>query len=155
MGKGSKKGRLTGGQRKEINDRIVHEVMDETSEEIQFARVIKHLGAGNLRVILANKREGIARIRNILSRRGSTPIVTDDIVIITGRDFESNADEKLRFDVLAVMKRSDAAKMEKAGRIPAWMLLAGDRQDEDEGDIFDYSERVEEADEEDIDIEKI
>lgn len=155
MGKGSKKGRLTGGQRKEINNRIVHEVMDEASEDIQFARVIKHLGAGNLRIMLASKREGIAKIRNVLGRRGSTPIVTDDIVIVTARDFETNAADKLRFDVLAVMTRSDAAKMEKEGRIPAWMLLAGDREDQDEGDIFDYSETAEADEEEDVDIDKI
>ena len=154
MGKGSKKGRLTGGQRKEINNRIVHEVMDEGSEDTQFARVLKHLGAGNLRIMLANKREGIAKIRNILGRRGSTPIVTDDIVIVSARDFETNADEKLRFDVLAVMKRTEAAKMEKEGRIPSWMLLAGDHEGQDEADIFDYSEQTEVA-EEDIDIDKL
>jgi translation initiation factor IF-1 len=149
MGKGSKKGRLTGAQRKEMNQDVVNSVLyDDDIEGVEFGRVLKHLGAGHVRVILSNKREGIAKIRTALSRRGSTPIVTDDIVILSGREFETHADEKMRYDLLGVLGRSEAAKLEKSGRIPAWFLSAGESTGED---IFDYSE----IKEEDFDVDAL
>lgn len=162
MGKSSKKGRLTGTQRKEINDRTVSSVMDEETEGIVFGRVLKHLGAGHVRVILPNKSEGIAKIRTVLSRRGSTPIVSDDIVVLSGRDFETKttADGKAvdrvdRYDLLGVLTRSQAAKMEKEGRIPAWFVLSAEEAADGEGDIFDYSEIPEVDETEEIDIDAI
>ncbi len=155
MGK-SKKGRLNGNQRKEINQRLVNSVLDSESEDLSFGRVLRHLGAGNIRVILPNKVEGIAKIRSVLSRRGSTPIVSGDIVVLSGRDFETSAVENkanTRYDVLAVMTRQEASRLEKSGRIPPWMMLEGDN-DETKEDIFDYNDVVSES-EEDIDIEQI
>jgi translation initiation factor IF-1 len=155
MGK-SKKGRLNGNQRKEINQRLVNSVLDTESDEIHFGRVVRHLGAGNIRIILSNKVEGIAKIRSVLSRRGSTPIVSGDIVVLSGRDFETSAVENkanMRYDVLAVMTRQEASRLEKAGRIPSWMMLEGEN-DESKEDIFDYTE-IESEDEENLDIDKI
>jgi translation initiation factor IF-1 len=154
MAKGSKKGRLTGGQRKELNQKVVNSVMDGDVEDAVFARVIKHLGAGNIRVILPNKREAIAKIRNVLARRGSTPIVSGDIVILSGRDFETKAGDEMRYDVLGVMNRHESAKMEKAGHIPSWMLVSAEATEETEGDIFDFSESKE-TETEDVDIDAI
>lgn len=157
MPKSSKKGRLNSSQRQQLNQNMVNSVLDnDTEEDIQFGRVLRHLGAGNIRVILHNKVEGIARIRPVLSRRGSTPIVTGDIVVLSGRDFETKAVEVgTRFDVMAVMSRHDASKLEKAGRIPSWMLT--EETQEGKEDIFDYSEEkiLESSDEEDLDIDKI
>ena len=145
MGKGSKKGRLTGGQRKEINQKVVNSVMEGDMEGTVLARVLKHLGSGNIRVILPNKREAIAKIRTVLSRRGSTPIVSGDIVVLSGREFETKAEEDMRYDVLGVMSRNEAAKLEKAGQIPSWMIVGGEKEEE-EGDIFDFDEKDEEVD---------
>jgi translation initiation factor IF-1 len=152
MGKGSKKGRLTGGKRKELNQKIVNSVMEGDTEDIVFGRVLKHLGAGNIRVVLANKREAIAKIRNILARRGSTPIVGGDIVILSGRDFETKAEDDMRYDVMGVMNRHESAKLEKSGQIPSWMLISADASEETEADIFDFSEAKES---EDVDIDTI
>ena len=156
MGKSSKKGRITGEQRKQMNNRVVQEVMDEDYDDVVFGRVLRHLGAGHVRVMLADKKEGIAKIRTALTRRGSTPITTDDIVILTGRDFETAADTKLRFDLLAVMTRSDAARLEKEGRIPPWFLQSAETMEKggEEEDVFDYTTHKE-VEEEDVDIDTI
>ncbi len=161
MGKGSKKGRLTGDQRKQLNQRAVQSVMDEEVEGIEFGRVVKHLGNAHVEVVLSNKQIGIAKIRTALARRGSTPIVADDIVILSGRDFEKPG-EKPRFDLLGVLSRSDASKMEREGRIPSWMLvLQGQGQaieHVEDGELFDYTNHVEvenEASDSDIDVDKI
>jgi hypothetical protein len=155
MGKSSKKGRITASQRQEINGRNVSAAMDGDMEDVEFARVLKHLGAGHVRIILANKREGIAKIKTALARRGSTPIVTDDIVVISGRDFETRTTEagkeKVdRFDIIGVLTRQQSAKMEREGRIPAWFLAIGDGADAEAEDIFDF-EGVKEEDEVNVD----
>lgn len=159
MGKGSKKGRLTGGQRKELNQRVVSTVISDPTEEVVFGRVLRHLGQGHVRIILTDKREGIAKIRTALARRGSTPIVSDDIVILSGRDFETMADSKPRFDLLGVMTRAEATKLEKAGRIPSWFLQSAEGIEKgtshEEEDLFDYSESKEVEEDEDVDIDNI
>ncbi len=159
MGKSSKKGRITASQRQEINGRNVSAAMDGEMEDVSFARVLKHLGGGHVRIILSNKREGIAKIKTALARRGSTPIVTDDIVVISGRDFETRTTEAGkervdRFDILGVLTRAQSARMEREGRIPAWFLAIGDGPDGGEEDIFDY-EAVKEEDEGDVNVDDI
>lgn len=160
MGKSSKKGRLTGGQRKEMNQRVVNAVLEEVSDEILFGRVLRHLGQGHIQIILDDKREGIAKIRTALSRRGSTPIVADDIVIMSRRDFETKVGEKPRFDVLGIMTRAEASKLEKTGRIPSWFLQSAEGMERGaeaaDEDVFDYSEAREAADSDsDIDVDNI
>ncbi len=158
MGKSSKKGRITGGQRKEINERTVGSAIDGDLEGTEFARVLRHLGSGHIRIILANKREGIAKIRTVLSKRGSTPIVMDDIVVVSGREFETRAKENTgettdRYDVLGVLTRQQAARLEKDGRIPTWFVSV-DEGRPDEADIFDFTEDAEGADS-DVDVDAI
>lgn len=143
------KGRITGARRKEKNNSTVSAAMDGDMEDIVFARVLKHLGAGHVRIILENKREGIARIRSVLCKRGSTPIVSDDIVVLSGRDFETKSNnvgtdgkviERIdKYDLLGVLTRQQAAKMEKEGKIPSWFVSFGEGGI-DGTDIFDYSE---------------
>lgn len=158
MGK-SGKGRVSGVQRKQINQRAVCSAMEGEMEDVTFARVLKHLGAGHVRVILPNKREGIAKIRTVLTKRGSTPIVSDDIVVLSGRDFETKTSvkgdgtivEKVdRYDLLGVLSRVQAAKMEKEGKIPSWFITSDEREGEE--DIFDYSEDIPD---EDVDVDAI
>lgn len=154
MGKGSKKGRLTGAQRQMLNQKVISSVLDGELDGAEYGRVLKHLGASNVRVILPNKREAIARIRNVLSRRGSTPIVSGDIVVLSPRDYETASTESMRYDIMAVMNKRDASKLEKSGIIPSWMMISGDANDEGGEDLFDYS-AVKEEDEESLDEEDI
>ncbi len=152
MPKGSKKGRLTGAQRQMLNQKVISSALDGDLEGVEYGRVLKHLGAGNIRVILPNKREAIARIRNVLARRGSTPIVSGDIVVLSPRDFETGSSENMRYDVMGVMHKRDASVLEKSGQIPSWMM-AGEFTEEGGEDVFDYSEVKEDdesMDEEDI-----
>lgn len=157
MGKSGKKGRITGSQRKEINNSTVAAAMDGEMEDVQFARVLKHLGSAHVRIILQNSKEGIAKIRTVLTKRGSTPISTGDIVIVSGREFETRVKESKedgvdRYDLLGVLNRSQASKMEKAGRIPGWFISLDDGKTE-EGELFEYV--AQESEEEDIDVDKI
>ncbi len=151
--RGCKKGRITGSQRKELNNRAVSSAIDDDMEGVEFARVLKHLGAGHVRIILPNSKEGIAKIRTFLTKRGSTPISTGDIVILSGREFETRTteggDDKVdRYDLLGVLSRSQASKMEKAGRIPGWFISLDEGKAE-EGELFDYSaQEAQESDEE-------
>ena len=159
MGKSSKKGRITGGQRKEINQRAVDAAINDEMEGVVFGRVVKHLGDGHIEIILPNETRGNAKIRNVLAKRGSTPISGGDIVILSGREFETMASQRQRYDVLGVMTRAEAAKLEKAGRIPPWFLntvdLASVAKKEDADDIFDYSDSNAVAEEADVDIDAI
>jgi hypothetical protein len=167
MGKSSKKGRLTGAQRKTMNKAVVSSVMEgDLEEDILFGRVLRHLGAGHVRVLFAGlhpdgtntlPREGIAKIRTALSRRGSTPIVADDIVVLSGRSFETTAEEKPRFDLIAVMTRPEAAKLERDGKIPSWLMQTGGdvKVSAPADDIFDYTIKEEDETDGDVDIDKI
>jgi translation initiation factor IF-1 len=133
------------------NNRIAQSVLEETElEGVEFGRVIKHLGCGYVRVVLTNKSEALAKIRPNLSSRGATPIVVDDIVVLSGREFEKKGD---RFDIIAVLQRSQASKLQKQSRIPTWFLGNIEREGEEE-DIFDHSGEPD-ADEEAVDVDAI
>jgi initiation factor 1A len=163
MGKSSKKGRITGGQRQEINRRTVEAALNDEMEGILYGRVTKHLGEGHVQVVLENQKIGMAKIRNVLARRGSTPITEGDIVILSGRDFETLAADRMRYDLLGVMTRAEASRLEKAGKIPSWFINATDlstvaKKDEGE-DLFDYSTKgtgdLVEDDDADVDVDAI
>jgi hypothetical protein len=151
MGKSSKKGRLTGAQRKQMNKDIVSAVMEEETEDLIFGKVLRHLGNGHVSVMIpaihpdgsmSLRKEGIAKIKTALSRRGSTPIAADDIVILSGRDFETTAKENPHLDLIGILTRGEAAKLEKEGRIQSWMMQSGEKIDETavSDDIFDYTQ---------------
>jgi translation initiation factor IF-1 len=166
MPKSSKKGRLTGEQRKDINKKAVHEALDEP-EGVIFGRVIKHLGMGNIQVMLKDQKLCIAKIRTVLSRRGATPITADDVVILSPRDFETEADNRMKHDVLGVMTKGEASKLAKAGHIPAWFLQSGadtlGGAAKAEEDVFDYSDvkqsdpdaTAEASEDEDVDVDDL
>jgi hypothetical protein len=137
----SKKGRLAGGQRKEINesraaDAIAVAFMSEaertrkgTPLDFVFGRVTKMTGANHVRVAIATKRgsrEILARIPNIFTRRGATPINDRTVVsIYTGPDYDPDAksDEKAteHYDIAAILSDRQVSDLRKAGLIPDWM----------------------------------
>lgn len=143
----SKKGRLSGGARKEINERRSQEIVNafldkargkeikdphaaEVAESVTFARVTKFVGANHIRVAIPGThgpRELLARIPNLYAgRRGATPITTRDVVVLeVGPEFNiltykpSSTDH---FDIKAILDSRQASRLNSAGVIPDWML---------------------------------
>jgi hypothetical protein len=136
----SKKGRLAGGARKEINESRAAEavsiafmsVAERTRKakvlDFVFGRVTKMTGANHVRVAIVAKhgtREIPARIPNIFARRGATPITTRSIVTIyTGADFDPDEKDLVgaeHFDITSILTDRQIADLKKIGAIPDWM----------------------------------
>lgn len=140
----SKKGRLAGGARKEINESRAAEAVSiafmSVAERVRkgavldfvFGRVTKMTGANHVRVAIAAKtgtREIAARIPNIFARRGATPICTRTIVsIYTGADFDPNKPSEStaveHYDITSILTDRQVGDLKKAGIIPEWMTTA-------------------------------
>jgi hypothetical protein len=149
----SKKGRLSGGARKELNEKRAVEAINGATEGITFARVSRMVGAGHVRVLIpcrGGSKEVLARIPNLLARRGSTPITTKDVVaIFVGPEYDPNAPHSgntEHFDVTAILTAKQVYRLIKDGVIPAWMQDAEAEGGEkatgiaaDGGFEFDYS----------------
>ena len=164
----SKKGRLSGDARKEINATRIADMFKlladiqkgrkkATEIDFTFARVVKALGANHVRVAIDGKHgpfEIIARIPNIYSRRGATPVTTRSVVTIyTGTDFNPKTYEPKssdQFDITAIFSLKDTQKLRDAGHLPEWMLREADAIHIEgaisEGYEFDYSGGVAEED---------
>jgi len=135
MPRASKKGRISGTARKEINTRRAAAATGGKTEGIAFGRVIKLLGFAQVVVGIqckAGVKEIHARIPNILSRKGATPITSRDVVTVyVGVDF--NPDELIRpsdkFDIDSVLTHKQAYSLVKEGIIPGWMIV------DSEGDL--------------------
>jgi hypothetical protein len=164
---GSKKGRLSGGARKEINERravdAVRAAAKGTMDGNMFARVTRIVGANHVRVAVpckAGVRELSARIPNIFSRRGATPITTKDVVAIyVGVGFDVDKDVVRpgdHFDITTILTMRQSHGLFKDGIIPQWMIhdeaadAAKGKITEDVGYEFDYSD-VKEGDDSDDD----
>ena len=145
----SKKGRLTGAARKEINEKRAHEAISGNTKDIAFARVTKILGANHVEVSINAKhgpRALHARIPNIFARRGATPITTRDVVTIyVGNDFDP--DEPIgagsHFDITAILTHKQAYSLHKEGSIAAWMIHedggSAATEEKESGFEFDHS----------------
>ena len=161
MPRRSKKGRLSGDARREINDTRISDMFKlltdiqkgrkkETEIDFAFARVVKALGANHVRVAIDGPHgpfEIIARIPNIYSRRGATPVTTRSVVTIyTGPDFDAKTYKPSpsdQFDITAIFSLKDTQKLRDAGHLPEWMLREADAIHIEgaisEGYEFDYS----------------
>lgn len=154
------------------NQEMVQDAVNGELFGIVYGRVEKHLGCSRIQVLTADTRPHLATIRNLLRNKRATRIEVGDVVILSVRDFETNSgdigddgiatDEK--FDVVGVMDRKAAKKLQRNGEIPSWMTTAqtaeeianpkfgggGAGADEDDcGFEFDYeSEEEPESDEE-------
>jgi hypothetical protein len=148
----SKKGRLSGGARKELNERRATDAVTGLAKDIAFARVTKMVGAGHVRAAVESRhgqKELLARIPNVLARRGATPITTNSVVALyVGPGFDPNEPigASDHFDITAVLSPRQAYALSKNGTIPAWMFDAASidgesaaKKDEEEGFEFDYS----------------
>jgi len=159
----SKKGRLAGGARKEINETRASEAvavsfMSESERtakhkvlDFTFGRVTKLTGANHARVAIATKRgkrEVLVRIPNIFARRGATPITDRSVVTIyTGPDFDPDSVSESKavehYDITSILTLRQVADLQKLGVVPDWMTFvevsdaAIARADED-GFVWDY-----------------
>lgn len=157
----SKKGRLSGAQRQELNTKRAAAAVAGTAEGLAFGRVTKMLGAGHVSVAISSThgpKTILARIPNVLSRKGATPITTRDVVTIyVGPGF--NPDGLIRmadkFEITSVITSKQAYTLSKEGTIPPWMLAADGEEPHAAGAAtngaggfeFDYAAVKEEGDE--------
>jgi hypothetical protein len=141
----SKKGRLSGAARKEINARTVDSAIK--SEDVIFGRMNKHFGNGRVEVFIVDERGAKksvqAHIRRVLTKRGATPITLNDVVGLTPREYESRIGEsdKTNYDLICVLDRKSASTLEKEGKIPKWMMAIADNKGDDSknlGDLFEF-----------------
>lgn len=146
----SKKGRLSGAMRKEINARTVDSAVK--SEDVIFGRMNKHYGNGRVEVLIEDEHGGKksvqAHIRRVLTRRGATPITTSDVVGLTPRDYETKITKvgeipKNTYDLICVLDRKSANNLEKDGKIPKWMNAiveskGSEGKDTEDAFEFDY-----------------
>ena len=169
----SKKGRLSGDARKEINSTRIADMFKLLSDiqrgrkpkdtvDFAFARVVKALGANHMRVAIDGPHgpfEIIARIPNIYARRGATPVTTRSVVTIyTGTGFDAKTytpSASDQFDITAILGLKDTQKLRDLGYIPDWMMREADaiyiEGAISEGYEFDYSGGAAEDDDEDED----
>ena len=154
----SKKGRLSGAARVEINERrgadaIARLLTPKKSDppiDFVIGRVTKITGANHVRVAIDSKRgakELPARIPNMLTRRGATPISTRSIVLLyTGEDYDPNAPAEAgeHFDIIALLTDRQVKELSEAGWIPPWMNVGdvegGATAEEDAGFVWDTSD---------------
>ena len=154
----SKKGRLSGSARKELNSRRADDAVRGRTDGIAFGRVTKIVGASHVIVAIDSAhgpKDVRARIPNILARKGATPITTRDVVtIFVGPEFDPNMKFTTsdHFDITAVLTNKQVYQLQKDSIIPSWMStestdMSAASKDDVVGYEFDYSAiREEESD---------
>ena len=150
----SKKGRLSGTARKEINQKASNDAVEGRVSGITFARVTRMLGENHIRVAIPSKhgyKECMARIPNKFGKKGSTPLTINNVVsIYVGETFDVEENiEKAHFDVTCILDSKQAYQLVKDGTIPGWMLKSPEEvtsgvikssTQDGEGFEFDYHE---------------
>jgi hypothetical protein len=166
----SKKGRLSGGARKEINARrsmdIVNGALQRAratapistkADGILFARVSKIIDTNHAIVAIQTKRgakELRAEIHPLLSKRGATPIGPGFLVaVFFGVEFDPDVDEIRpadHFGIETIIDKKQAYALQKEDIIPSWMVQEADKLEaigeKEAGFEFDYSGQEADAD---------
>jgi hypothetical protein len=127
----SKKGRLAGAARTEINEQRIAKIVDGAREGTIYARITKMLGGNHLRAAVHTPRgpqEVMVRIVSLFRKRGVTPLEVDGIVALdVGTDFNPmRVREDMMFDLTAVLSKKQALFLGTEGTLPAWMTRGGD-----------------------------
>ena len=127
----SKKGRMNGAARRELNEKRCGLIISGKMEGVSFARVTKMVGGLFVRAALDSKsgpKEVLVRIPSAFSRRGATPLTTSSVIsVFVGKDFDINIDklsDSDRFDLIAIISRKQAAILQSDDTIPEWMTAA-------------------------------
>jgi len=147
----SKKGRLSGASRKEINRKASSDAVEGRVKGIAFARVTRMVGENHIRVVVPSDhgyKEFLARIPNKFGKKGSTPLTTNSIVSIfvgEGFDPEDKTMGKVHFDVTCILDDKQAYQLVQDGTIPSWMMKSPDEvasgvvnNNKEEGDGFEF-----------------
>jgi len=152
MGKTSKN-QNSKNYRAEANRKTVEMTINGEVELAVYAKVLTRLGEGRMRIYYENNKrgqEGIAKIRGLLRRKGQVPIQTNDIVIMTPREFESKA---THFDIIGVLTSKQAAELKKNNVIPDYFLNdigSSDFIKKEVSDAFDFDYADDDVDIDDI-----
>ena len=139
------------------NQRTVNLALSGDMDHIVYAKVLTKLGDARMRIYYEDDKkgqEGIGKIRGLLRKRGQVPIGTNDVVIVTARDFENGNKGKKNFDIIAVLSSKDIADLKKRKEIPDYFLndvgsSEFSRKEVVEGFDFDYD------DDKEVDIDNI
>lgn len=111
----------------------VEAALSQEIESCTYGKITKALGNKMFLVKNTNKEERVCHIRGRMTR-----VNIDDVVLLNIRDYESRSNgESEVYDVMAVFNNKDVAQLIKTGVVPSWMSSHGE---EDEEDIFDYSD---------------
>lgn len=105
--------------RVEANKKTVEQTMNGEVTLAVYAKVLNRLGGGRMRIYYENNKrgqEGFAKIRGLLKK---VPIKTNDIVIMTPREFES---KNTHFDIIGVLTSKQASELKKNNVIPDYFL---------------------------------
>ena len=133
----TKKGKLNGAARKELNLSVSTAVIEKTvlgtNEDTVFGRVTKMWGNGHCQVLAVHGkiRVQLHKVRipkNRLGKKGSTPITLNSVVsIFVGREFEpTKVRDADAFDITAVLDDKQVRTLIKSSLAPAWFLKTAD-----------------------------
>jgi hypothetical protein len=127
----SKKGRLAGAARLEINEQRIAKIVDGAREGTVYARITKMLGGNHLRAAIDTARgpkEVMVRIVSLFRKRGVTPLEMDGIIALdVGAEFNPmRVSESTMFDLAAVLSKKQALFLQNEGTLPSWMTRGGD-----------------------------
>jgi translation initiation factor IF-1 len=135
--------------RVEANRRTVEATINGEVELAIYAKVLTRLGEARMRIYYENNKrgkEGIAKIRGLLRKKGQVPIQTNDIVIVTPREFES---KETHFDIIGVLTSKQASELKKNNVIPDYFLNdigTTDFMKKEASDAFDFDYADDEVD---------
>jgi translation initiation factor IF-1 len=105
--------------RQESNTKYVEMAMNGELDGAIYAKVLNHLGNGQVRVFFENsKKQGTevtAVIRKVLQRKGQVPINTNDVVVIT---LICNN----RFELMGVLNSKQLSELKKRNDIPSYFI---------------------------------
>ena len=136
--------------RVEANRKTVEATINGEVALAIYAKVMSRLGEGRMRIYYENNKrgqEGVAKIRGLLRRKGQVPIQSNDIVIVTPREFESGKDAHKHFDIIGVLTSKQASELKKHKIIPDYFMndIASDdfeKKEVTEAFDFEYDDEV-------------
>ena len=152
MGKSKTKNAPSSKQhfRVEGNRKMVEATMCGEVPSAMYAKVMSRLGDGRMRIYYEyNKHgcEGIGKIRGLLQRKGRVPIQTNDVVVVTPREFESGKDAHKHFDIIGVLAPKQVGELTKDNLIPDYFIndISSNeftKKEMKDGFEFDYSDHI-------------
>jgi translation initiation factor IF-1 len=146
-----------------VNKRAIDSIMVQAMNKdmpdgVYFGKITGKLGEGRMRIYYEESgkgHEGIGRIRGALLGKGRCPIQTNDVVLVSAREFERGDSAKKHFDICGVFDAKQAYQLKKQNIIPDYFLNAMDagiivKKDNNDAIEFDYG-----GDDDEVDVDNI